>query len=104
MALEFSKEEFKSKISKGIVFLDFYATWCAPCNSFFPVFEKISQEFSQKASFLKINVDEQRDIAIEYRISSIPTVLCLKDGIVSWTHTGTMQEATFREKVKEFFN
>ncbi len=99
------KSDLNERIkSNEIVFLDFYASWCGPCIAFGPVYEKIASEFSDKALFLKVNIDEQRETAIEYRISSIPTILCLKKGIVFWSHTGSFSENDFRDKVNKIIS
>jgi thioredoxin 1 len=99
MSLDITKSELEKKIkTEKTIFLDFYATWCGPCVSFKPIYEKVAAETSE-ASFHTVNVDSQRDIAIDYRVSSIPTIICIKEGSVCWINTGSMNEDAFKEKV-----
>ena len=101
MSFDITKNDLEEKIkSEKMIFLDFYATWCGPCVSFKPIYEKVAME-TKDASFYTVNVDEQRDIAIGYRISSIPTIVCIKNGSVCWSTTGSMSEETFKEKVNK---
>lgn len=65
--------------SNQIVIVDFWATWCGPCMTFAPVFEKIFQEHSHEIIFLKVNVDLNEAIAKQYGISGIPTTLFIKN-------------------------
>jgi thioredoxin 1 len=103
MSLDITKSDLAEKIkTKEIIFLDFYASWCGPCVNFKPIYEKVAAETTE-ALFYTVNVDIQRDIAIEYRISSIPTIICIKDGSVCWSHTGSMNEDTFKENIKKCF-
>lgn len=100
MIHDFTSAELEKQLtSKEIVFIEFFAVWCGPCKTLKPIFEKISFEFKNKALFYQLNIDEHKNIAIQYKISSIPTIICLKKGIPCWTHTGTIAEATLREKV-----
>jgi thioredoxin 1 len=101
MSLEITKNELQKKIKiEEIIFLDFYATWCGPCVSFKPIYEKVATE-TKEAAFYTVNVDSQRDIAIDYRISSIPTIVCIKKGSVCWANTGAMSEDIFKKNVGE---
>ena len=73
-----SVEQFKQEIASGTVLVDFFATWCGPCNMLAPVIEELDREANIK--ILKIDVDELPDIAREFRIMSIPTLMVIKDG------------------------
>jgi len=72
------------------VVIDFWATWCMPCKQFAPVFESVSEEYAGKAKFVKIDVDESRDIAMKYKVLSIPTIAVIKDGEPVRRHSGVM--------------
>lgn len=75
-----NKEEFEAALKhQGLVVVDFFATWCGPCKMIAPLLEKFSAEYTS-AKFIKVDVDEVGDVAQEYEISSMPTVLLIKDG------------------------
>ena len=73
-----SVNEFKSELSSGVVLVDFFATWCGPCQMLAPVLEELDKVANVK--ILKIDVDELGDIAREFRVMSIPTLVVFKDG------------------------
>ncbi|CAK7902624.1 thioredoxin-1 [[Candida] anglica] len=75
-----SKQEFTDALShEGLVVVDFFATWCGPCKMIAPLLDKFSNEYPT-AKFIKVDVDDFGDIAQEYEISSMPTVLFFKGG------------------------
>jgi thioredoxin 1 len=96
----FDQEVLKS--SKPVV-VDIYATWCGPCKMMSPVFEDAAKELSSKYKFGKLNIDEERDIAVQHNVSSIPTFLFFKDGKVVGKETGYMNKDTFISKIKSYF-
>lgn len=75
-----SKQEFTDALTHdGLVIVDFFATWCGPCKMIAPLLDKFSQEYTS-AKFIKVDVDEFGEIAQEYEVSSMPTVIFFKGG------------------------
>ena len=72
--------EFKSEIESGIVVVDFSATWCGPCKMLAPVLEGLSSEMEGKAKFIKVDIDQSLDLANEFKIASVPTMVIFKGG------------------------
>lgn len=91
MKLIQSKEEFLNEIKDGVVIVDFFANWCAPCRMLIPVLEEVSETTEYKV--LKVNVDEQAELASEFRVSSIPYLVFFKDGKRLGDHLGYVPKA-----------
>ncbi len=79
-----------------------YATWCGPCMYMAPVFQEIAKEYQEKAVFFELNVDHARDLAIHFGISSIPTLIFVKNGQVVSKETGYMDREDLSAKIKQF--
>ena len=63
-----------------IVLVDFFATWCGPCRMIAPLIEQVAEEYDGKAVVAKVDIDEEQELATQYGIESIPTVILFKDG------------------------
>lgn len=88
--LKVSNENYKEEVldSEKTVLVDFYADWCGPCKMMAPVVEEISEELQDKVKVCKINVDENQDLAMQYGIMSIPTLVFIKNGKLEKTLVG----------------
>lgn len=81
MAKVVTNENFSDIISGSVpVVVDFWATWCVPCRALAPVVEEVASEYEGKAEIVKCNVDDCEEIAAQYSIRSIPTLIFFKDG------------------------
>ncbi len=91
------KKEFEETIKEGVTLVDFFATWCGPCKMLGPVLEELSEEITD-VKFVKIDVDEEPELAGKFGIMSIPSVFLFKDGEVSGSFLGLQP----KDKVKAF--
>ncbi|MEO1259109.1 MAG: thioredoxin [Bacteroidota bacterium] len=82
MALQITDENFKTEVLEkgGVAVLDFWAVWCGPCRLIGPIIDQLSEEYEGRAIIGKVDVDNNPDIATQYGIRSIPTVVFLKHG------------------------
>lgn len=95
-------EEFNSTIASGVTLVDFYADWCGPCKMIAPVLEELSGVYTN-VNFIKLNVDNEPEVAQKYGVMSIPTILMMKDGEVVNKQVGFMakpQLESFIQSVK----
>jgi thioredoxin 1 len=91
--------EFEDLIEKsGIMFVDFWAEWCGPCRMFGPVYEKVSEEFPE-ITFAKIDTEAEREIAAAAGITSIPTLMAFRDGVLLYREAGALPEPSLRELI-----
>ena len=79
MVKQIDTKEFKEVIKEGKVVVDLFATWCGPCKMLSPILDEISEEI-ETTNFYKIDVDDNEDVAREYNVMSIPTILIFEDG------------------------
>ncbi len=80
--IRLTKDNFEQEVLKSdkTVLVDFWASWCAPCMMLSPVIAELAEEYDGKAVVGKVNVDEEQELAMEYGISSIPTMLVFRNG------------------------
>jgi thioredoxin 1 len=104
MLVEFTDSNFDSEVLKSDkpVLVDFWAAWCGPCKMIEPEIKKIAEEKSDVLKVGRLNVDNNRDIAIKYAITSIPTLLLFKNGQVIKKLVGAMSKDRILEEISEF--
>lgn len=100
MLLHLKSENFHEEIKEGTVLVDFYATWCGPCKMLSPVIEELSKE-NPTISVIKIDVDEHEELAREYAVMSIPTVLLFKDGQIVKKQVGFVPKEVLQDWLSE---
>ena len=102
MAKAITDATFEAETKEGLVFVDFWATWCGPCRMQAPILEKLSEELSEdELKILKMDVDENPETARAFGIMSIPTLLFKKDGQVVKQVAGVHTAAQIKAIVAE---
>ena len=99
MEVTITTENFESLINgdKPLV-VDFWATWCGPCRAIAPIIEELANEYDGKIVVGKCDVEENDDLAMEFGIRNIPTILFIKDGVVVDKHVGASTKSKLQEK------
>jgi len=100
-AINLTNENYESFInSENPVLVDFWATWCGPCKMVGPVIEDLANEFEGQTSVCKVNVDEMPDLASQYKIMSIPTVMIFKNGEIVDKAVGVRTKEEYQNMIK----
>ncbi len=100
--IELTDDNFESEVinSDVPVLVDFWAEWCAPCRTIAPAIEEIATEYQEKAKVGKLDVDNNQQVAMQYGIRSIPTLLIFKDGEVAEQIIGAVPKQQIEGKLK----
>lgn len=96
-----TKENFESEVlgSDMPVLVDFWASWCGPCQMLSPIISELAEEYEGQIRVGKLNVDEQNELAMQYQVTSIPTLLLFKGGKVASNCVGFMPKQAIIEKL-----
>ncbi|MHB8878836.1 MAG: thioredoxin family protein [Myxococcaceae bacterium] len=99
--VKLTNDGFMAAVEKpGILFIDWWATWCAPCRAFAPTYEKVSEKHPDIV-FAKVDVDAEQALAGEFQIRSIPTLMVFRDGLPLLAQPGMLPEAALEEVIKQ---
>jgi len=99
---ELSAKQFEEFTKKGLVFVDFFAEWCMPCVMMAPIIDDVSENFSGKIKFGKVNVGENETLAKKFNVSSIPNFILFKDGKPIENFVGAMDQDELESRLKKF--
>jgi len=97
--VELNGSNFADTIKEGVTLVDFWAPWCGPCRMIAPVIEELAEEYEGKAVIAKVNTDEAPEVAGQFGIRSIPTVLFFKDGELVDQMIGAAPKAQYVAKL-----
>ena len=98
MVKELDSEDFNELKKEGLVLVDMFATWCGPCKMMAPIIDEVAQE--DNLNVIKIDVDKHDDLAMEYGVMSIPTLLLFKDGELVKKNIGLISKERLKEWIK----
>lgn len=105
MAKVINKTEFETEVlnSNGVVIVDFFAEWCGPCKMLAPVLDELSAEMGDKVKVVKVDVDKDGELAIQYKVMGVPTMVFFKDGQDVDKIVGFVPKSALKEKL-EYYN
>jgi len=103
MAVEITKENFNDIVKNNkLVVVDFWAPWCGPCRMIAPIIDEIAKEYEDKGVVVgKVNTDEQQELAMQFQIRSIPTILIIKNGEVVDGVIGAVPKNMLEAKIEQ---
>lgn len=95
-----TKDTHDETVKDGIVLIDFWAAWCGPCRQFAPVFEEASEKHPE-ITFAKVDTEDQQQLAAEYGVSSIPTLVIYRDGIPLFGQPGALPAQALESVIEQ---
>ena len=90
--IELNARNFSDQVAQGVTLVDFWAPWCGPCRMQTPILEGLAGKLAGQAVIAKVNVDDEQDLAVQFNVSSIPTLILFKSGQIVQSLSGLQRE------------
>jgi thioredoxin 1 len=100
MPTEITRDNFEETVKSGTVVIDWWAPWCRPCLVFAPVFERVANK-NPDVTFGKINTEQQRELAAEFQINAIPTLMVIRDGVLLYSRPGMVPQGALEDIIAQ---
>lgn len=95
-------EKFNEMINgEQLTLVDFFATWCGPCKMMHPILEQLKEKMGDDIRILKVDVDKNEALSMQYRIQSVPTLMLFKKGEILWRQSGAMSLNDLMQKISQ---
>ena len=95
-------EKFNEMINgEQLTLVDFFATWCGPCKMMHPILEQLKEKIGDDIRILKVDVDKNEALSMQYRIQSVPTLMLFKKGEMLWRQSGAMSLNDLMQKISQ---
>ena len=88
--------------SEGLTLVDFFATWCGPCKTMHPVLEQLKDKMGESIRIIKIDVDKNNSLAMNYRVQSVPTLMLFRKGEMLWRQSGALRLNDLKAIVSQY--
>jgi len=101
--INITNDNFESEVLKADkpVLVDFWAEWCGPCKMIAPILEQVAEEYRDRMSLVKLDVEDNQNIAMKYGVRSIPTLMLFKAGVVEAQHVGMLSKEQLSQLLDE---
>lgn len=84
------------------VLVDFFAEWCGPCKAMKPVLEELKSKVGEKARIIKVDVDKSPQVASDFQIRGVPTLILFKEGVVKWRQSGVVSASNLERIIQQY--
>lgn len=102
MSIHMEKKNFKELINAETpVLVDFFATWCGPCQTLTPIVEEVANELGDKVKVIKVDIDKNQKAALAYNIRGVPTLILFKSGNMVWRKSGLLTKRELKAQISD---